>query len=221
MAPAPTWDAARGVFVGDKAASNVAVPDPLWIFGYGSLVWRPEAGWEAYESAEGVVEGWGRFFAQRSMDHRGTPDAPGLVCTLLPDEALLDLGAKTADQPPSRTRGTLYKVPKGDAKKVLDDLDFREKGGYSRALATCTVGDTTVEALIYSATTENPNFAPQFASDSEAALDGAAAVIATAVGPSGRNDEYVLKLCDAITDDPYLARLAEKVRAKRPADAAP
>ena len=46
MAPAPTWDAARGVFVGDKAASNVAVPDPLWIFGYGSLVYAAAAYWQ-------------------------------------------------------------------------------------------------------------------------------------------------------------------------------
>lgn len=215
-APPANWDAARGVFVGDRAAADVAIPSPLWIFGYGSLVWKPEPGWEGYERADGVVSGWGRYFSQKSMDHRGTPASPGLVCSMIPDAALEALGCRAAGDPPSRTRGSLYRVPDGDAEAVLADLDFREKGGYSRALATADVGGRPVAALVYSANEANPNFVRDLASHGDDAVARAAAVIATAAGPSGRNDEYVLRLCDAIPDDDYLRRLGAAVRFAAP-----
>ena len=64
------------------------VPDPLWIVGYGSLCWK--ADFPFTDSFVGRVSGWGRWFAQRSTDHRGTPAKPGLVATLLTDEQLVN-----------------------------------------------------------------------------------------------------------------------------------
>lgn len=124
------WDEAKGVFIGERALAgdDFEVPSPLWIFGYASLVWRPEAGWEGYVSARGSVFGWSRWFAQRSMDHRGTPENPGLVCTMLPDSSLEALGARSIDdKEPSTTLGTAYLVPDECADDVLASLDFREK----------------------------------------------------------------------------------------------
>ena len=82
---AAEWDAAAGVYKNARAASSCEVPDPLWIFGYGSLVWRPEERWSDYDAKPCAVRGWRRYFAQLSTDHRGVPGAPGLVCTLLED----------------------------------------------------------------------------------------------------------------------------------------
>jgi cation transport regulator ChaC len=66
---------------------GAAEEEPLWVFGYGSLVWR--AGFEAAEASGGVcVRGLRRAFHQGSTDHRGTPEAPGRVVTLVPDETV-------------------------------------------------------------------------------------------------------------------------------------
>lgn len=195
----PAWDAAKGVFVGDRAASTVEVPSPLWIFGYASLVWRPEPSWEGFETRRGHVHGWSRWFAQRSMDHRGTPDSPGLVCTMLPDAT-------------GSTLGTVYLVPDERVDDVLASLDFREKGGYSRDIVPVRLDDgSVVQALVYSATAENPNFVKDFVSTDPAALDAAAAIIASSTGPSGPNDEYLLRLADVCPDDVYLQALKARV----------
>ena len=58
----------------------------------------------------GRVHGWGRYFAQASCDHRGTPDQPGLVATLLSDAQLETLGLRDSAAPPSTTCGLCYRV---------------------------------------------------------------------------------------------------------------
>ena len=40
MSAEPVWDPVNGVWVGNKAADSVEVPDPLYVFGYGSLCWK-------------------------------------------------------------------------------------------------------------------------------------------------------------------------------------
>lgn len=197
----PRWDARAGVWVGDRAAgADIDIPDPLWIFGYGSLCWRPDFAHE--ETMVGRVSGWGRYFAQASCDHRGTPESPGLVATLLADADLEARGLRDPTSAPSSTCGLCYRVGAADVARVLDYLDVREKGGYTRALvdvlpagsdAAGTSGagaSSPVRALVYSATPENPNFLPKMLSD----LPAAATTIATAHGPSGANIVYLESL---------------------------
>ena len=154
------WDAEKGVWQGDRAATGASleVPSPLWIFGYGSLCFRPD--FPSDKQFTGRVSGYQRYFAQKSCDHRGTPTNPGLVATLLTDSECVALGVRGESDPPSTCVGTCYRVADADIDGVLANLDFREKGGYSRAVvevAPCD-GSPPVRALLYTATTDNPNF---------------------------------------------------------------
>ena len=50
---------------------------PVWLFAYGSLIWRPES--SAVERVGGRVHGYHRGLYLWSHEHRGTPELPGLV----------------------------------------------------------------------------------------------------------------------------------------------
>jgi len=53
----------------------------LWVFGYGSLIWRPE--FDFAEQRHARVHGWHRALKMWSRINRGTPERPGLVFALL------------------------------------------------------------------------------------------------------------------------------------------
>ncbi len=155
-------------------------PDPIWIFGYGSLVFRPDFPFRRAEPA--VLAGYARRFWQGSPDHRGTPEAPGRVVTLVPAEG-------------ERVWGLAYEVDPACRDDVLAGLDHREKEGYERIAVPLTRPDGTTlaaAALVYLATPANPQW---LGPASEEAL---AMEIAARRGPSGENREYALRLAEAL-----------------------
>ncbi len=174
----------------------------LWVFGYGSLVWRPAFAHRRREPAR--IRHWTRRFWQGSTDHRGVPGAPGRVVTLLPE----------AD---AETWGMAYEVAPAERERVLANLDHREKGGYARhQVPTELRSGETVEALVYVATPDNDEFL------GDAPLEAMARQIASSVGPSGANVEYVLELDRALrdlgVDDPHVAALAALLTDRGPGD---
>lgn len=154
-------------------------PGTLWIFGYGSLVWRPA--FDHVTRVPGYITGWARRFWQASTDHRGVPGAPGRVVTLVPE-------------PNAVTWGMAYQVDASVRAQVLARLDHREKGGYSRERVDVHLrdGGRIDEVLVYRATEANPQYL------GPAPLAEVAAQIQRSRGPSGPNPEYLLELARAL-----------------------
>ena len=154
-----------------------------WIFGYGSLVWRPAFPFRRRRPA--FVRGWARRFWQGSTDHRGVPGAPGRVVTLVPEAATC--------------WGAGYEIDSAEAGHILDLLDLREQGGYERHDVVLHFSDNGPEddcnrGLVYVATPANRNYL------GPAPLDEIAAQVRGSSGPSGHNVEYVLQLARALRD---------------------
>lgn len=148
----------------------------VWLFGYGSLIYKADFPFLARRPAS--ITGWTRRFWQGSHDHRGTPDAPGRVATLVPE-------------PGAVCHGMAYLV----TPEEFAHLDYREKNGYLR-VATCIAFDdgSSAEGLVYIAAGDNAAFLG-------AAPDAAiAAHIAAASGPSGPNRDYLLALAQALRE---------------------
>ena len=151
-----------------------------WIFGYGSLIWRPGFRYRARRA--GWIDGWSRRLWQRSTDHRGTPDAPGRVATLVPAAG-------------ARCGGAAYQVDDADLPAVLDALHVREQQGYDFVELDVRLGDgAAVTAMAWIATAENPYYV------AHEPVEAIADVVRRSHGPSGSNAEYVLELDRALTE---------------------
>ena len=64
----------------EKTMSASFSSDGLWVFAYGSLMWRPDFAFE--EQVKGRLVGLQRSFCVRSVYHRGSYEKPGLVLGL-------------------------------------------------------------------------------------------------------------------------------------------
>jgi len=80
----------------------LAPPGPVWIFAYGSLMWRPC--FDAVETLRATLHGWRRRFNFWTMVARGTPEHPGLGLGLEPGEGAdcVGLACRTPDDAEAR-----------------------------------------------------------------------------------------------------------------------
>ena len=188
----------------DNAAEQ---ENDLWVFGYGSLIFRP--GFAYVARREGFICDWSRRFWQASPDHRGTPQSPGRVATIVAS-------------PGSQCWGVAYRVAAAERAGVLAYLDERECGGYERrSLPFFTPdGEPLDSVLVYIAEHGNPNFV----GPEDTAIT--AACVRAACGLMGPNLDYVWQLATALAhmgaDDAHVFELAqalELVLATNPAPA--
>ncbi|XP_071571206.1 putative glutathione-specific gamma-glutamylcyclotransferase 2 [Temnothorax nylanderi] len=182
----------------------------MWVFGYGSLIWKADFPYE--KKIVGHIKGYIRRFYQKSTDHRGVPNRPGRVVTLL-----------ASTNPDDEVWGLAYKISSENIENVVNHLDFREKGGYIKktvlfypcdfsksgsnanvflnnlsrtSFSTASLSTASDEApfylTIYIGEEDNPNFAGM------ESIDTIARNILVSRGVSGSNVEYLYKLASAM-----------------------
>lgn len=162
----------------------------MWIFAYGSLLFRP--GFEYAERRRAFIAGYERRLWQGSPDHRGVPEAPGRVLTLLPRDT-------------AACGGAAYRVSTPSADAILRALDEREQAGFARAtlpLLDAPGGRPFAQGITWIAGPENPHYLGELP---EPAI---AAEVRARRGPSGENADYVRLVAEALRalaiEDPHL-----------------
>jgi glutathione-specific gamma-glutamylcyclotransferase len=144
----------------------------LWVFGYGSLMWRPGFTHGAPQMARLI--GYRRALCVRSFVHRGTQDKPGLVLGL-------DRGGSC--------RGMAFPVQANDRDVVIAYLRERElvTNVYLERIVKLQLADgRNVPALTYVVDRNHIQYAGRLEPDE------AATIVAGASGMSGKNPDYVL-----------------------------
>jgi cation transport protein ChaC len=150
--------------------------DELWVFGYGSLMWRP--GFPFAERVPATLHGRRRAFCIYSVHHRGTYQRPGLVLGLAPGGA---------------TRGRAYRIAPADWAQVHAYLLEREQPTetYIEARRPVRLADgRRVESLVVLSDVHHPQWAGALSLARQAEL------IAGATGLSGRNVDYLRDLVE-------------------------
>lgn len=154
----------------------------MWVFGYGSLIFRPGFAFE--EKRPAYIVGYARRFWQGSPDHRGTPEMPGRVVTLIA-------------APGHWVGGVAYRIGLGEAETILSRLDTREIAGFVRVdlpLHDRANGDVFATGTTWIAGSDNAHYLGELP---EAEI---AAHIAKSHGPSGANRDYALSLAAALRE---------------------
>lgn len=150
----------------------------IWVFGYGSLIWRPS--FPFVEKRRASIEGYARRLWQGSDDHRGVPGALGRVVTLVPIAG-------------ARCVGIAFRIAEDEAEQVLAHLDHREKNGYRRnEVDLFDEQGVFARGIVFVADATNENFL------GDAPLAEIVEQVRRSRGPSGENAEYVVELSRAL-----------------------
>jgi cation transport protein ChaC len=169
----------------------------FWVFGYGSLMWRP--GFTYARRSKALLRGWRRSLCVYSHVYRGSPERPGLVLGL-------DRGGACP--------GVAFEIDAALREATIRYLRERELATavYLERIAPVTLecGDRVL-ALTYVADRLHGQYAGRL--DREAMLE----YVRAGKGKSGHNAEYVLETYDHLlalgVRDPDLEWLAAKLRA--------
>ncbi|WVQ83407.1 hypothetical protein IAT38_005548 [Cryptococcus sp. DSM 104549] len=189
---------------------------PYWIFGYGSLIFKPPP--HTVEQRSGYVKGVVRRFAQSSNDHRGTSENPGRVVTVIEAREWHRLEGKRLKEgellPDDYVWGIAYRIDPDH------EDEHREKNGYtchdvpvySRSADGKQEFVAVESSTIWIGKPDDPAFVGY------EPIETIAKIISVRRGPSGPNKEYLYKLAESVRHlyphvrDEYLFTLESAVK---------
>jgi glutathione-specific gamma-glutamylcyclotransferase len=157
----------------------MSIHDEFWVFGYGSLIWRP--GFAFLESAPAKLTGLHRALCVYSFVHRGTPEKPGLVLGL-------DRGGAC--------RGLAYRIAPALRDETIAYLREREQATsvYLETYRQVELmsDQRRVRALVFCVDRGHVQYAGRLSIDQQVHL------VRQGHGRSGPNREYVLSTVEAL-----------------------
>lgn len=114
----------------------------LWVFGYASLIWKPD--FEFAERRPARVHGWHRALKMWSRINRGTPECPGLVFGMLSGGSC---------------QGMVFRIPKAQGRDTLARLWKREMvtAVYDPRFLACHTTHGPVHALAFTLSRKSPS----------------------------------------------------------------
>lgn len=156
--------------------------DDFWVFGYGSLMWRP--GFSFLESQPALLRGYHRSFCVYSHHYRGTPEHPGLVLGLARGGAC---------------RGVVFRVASTDEQAVRSYLNERElvSYAYTPRMVSVALSDGAVRAYTFVANTSHDQFA------GDLGVERSAEIIMNAQGVAGLNRDYLINTVRQLETEGY------------------
>jgi len=183
VTPAPTPSSFRLLTDAERHASlqatMAALPagNDIWIFGYGSLIWRPE--FDYAERRHALLHGYHRALCLWSRVNRGTPDNPGLVFGL-------DAGGSC--------RGVVFRIDHTGASDIMEALWRREmpSGAYIPRWLKCRTDEGPVSALAFTMNRNTDAYVPELPQDQ------LLKIVRNAHGIYGPCIDYVLDTADAL-----------------------
>ena len=175
------------------------MPDELWVFGYGSLIWSPD--FPVAERHIARLQGWRRSFCMHSVHYRGSVNCPVLVLAL-------DVAAGASCD------GVAFLVHAGAEDETLAALREREliSSAYLEHYVQVELADGRQKrALAFVIDRDHAQYCGGLT------LEAQARVIATAIGQRGPNRDYLFAtaqhLADLGIEDAELTRLTAMVSA--------
>ena len=168
----------------------------LWVFGYGSLMWRP--GFPHLEARLARLHGLHRALCVWSWHHRGTPERPGLVMGL-------DRGGSVI--------GRAYRIAAVERAAVLDYLYDREMVTpvYQPRRRRLWIAGSVQPTVVFVVDRSHPQYAGRLTPEH------AARVIQAGRGASGANPDYLAAMVAHLDElgihDPFLHRTQAALRA--------
>ncbi|NYT58886.1 gamma-glutamylcyclotransferase [Alcaligenaceae bacterium] len=161
------------------ALSDWRPDQDLWVYGYGSLIWRPE--FDFAEKRIALLHGYHRALCLWSRVNRGTPDQPGLVFGL-------DTGGSC--------QGVVFRIPAGDVPTTMEALWRREmpSGAYIPKWLNCRTNDGLISALAFTMNRNTDAYVNGLP------VDRLVQIVRNAHGSYGPCIEYVLETAQALQE---------------------